>query len=213
MARKRRARTLRTRTSDVARRPVDARLDAQSGFELTNEQIETALQTGEYAGVLEDYFGSEEYAELRQLAREAAAQPARRGPKVLILPGIMGSTIGRRRTAFFDDVYWFDPIDIAAGRLTRLALPGGATLEALGVILFAYLKLKLRLRIGGYDADFYPFDWRRSIADLGKELAGVLDSSGGDNVSIVAHSMGGLVARWALSSGARCRRLIMLGTP
>ena len=216
MAKTRRRRAKKTRT--VTRKAADAasaRPGTQSEFELTNEHIETALQTGEHAGLLEDYFGPEEYTELRQLSREAAAQTVRGGPKVLILPGIMGSKIGKRgRIGIFDDVYWFDPIDIAAGRLARLALPGSGTrFEALGVMLIAYLKLKLRLQIGGYDAEFYAFDWRQSIADLGKELIGVLHEKGGDDVSLVAHSMGGLVARWALGNGGACRRLIMLGTP
>src|SRR5690606_31507096 len=60
----------------------------------------------------------------------------------------------------------------------------------------------------------HPFDWRRSIAELGAELAARLASEGGARVSLVAHSMGGLVARWAIGvGGAKCRRLIMLGTP
>jgi CHAT domain-containing protein/pimeloyl-ACP methyl ester carboxylesterase len=111
-------------------------------------------------------------------------------------------------------VYWFDPIDIGAGRLSELALDGGPSrFKALGVMLIAYLKLKLRLQIGGYDADFHAFDWRQSIATLGREFAAVLKAVGGEEVNVVAHSMGGLVARYALGTGAKCRRLIMLGTP
>jgi len=205
--------------SKKGKRPTRVRAvappDAHSEFELTNEHIEAALQTGEHAGLLEDYFGPQEYAELRQLSREAAARTVRGGPKVLILPGVMGSKIGRRgRIGLFDDVYWFDPIDIAAGRLTQLALPdAGTRFEALGVMLIAYLKLKLRLQIGGYDAEFHAYDWRQSIADLGTDFARVLLARGGDAVSVVAHSMGGLVARSAVGSGGKCRRLIMLGTP
>lgn len=207
----RRTKTGGRRTARAAPKPQAA----HSEFELTNEHIEAALQTGEHAGLLEDYFGPQEYAELRQLTREAAARTTRGGPKVLILPGIMGSKIGKRgRVGILDDVYWLDPVDIAAGRLTALALPGAGTrFEALGVLLITYLKLKLRLQIGGYDAEFYAYDWRQSIADLGKDLAAALNAKGGEDVSIVAHSMGGLVARWALGSGGKCRRLIMLGTP
>jgi CHAT domain-containing protein/pimeloyl-ACP methyl ester carboxylesterase len=203
------------RRSTARRAPASKPPGAQSKYELKNDQIESALLTGEHAGLLEDYFGPAEYADLRQLSREAAARTTRGGPRVLILPGIMGSRIGRRgRLGIFDDVYWFDPLDIAAGRLTGLALPPrGRRFEPLGVLLFAYLKLKLRLQIGGYDAEFYAFDWRQSIADLGKDLVGVLNASVGEDVSLVAHSMGGLVARWALAAGGKCRRLIMLGTP
>src|SRR5512134_285943 len=121
------------RTAPGARIVADAQ--AHSEFELTNDHIETALLTGEDAGLLEDYFGPEEYVQLRQLSREAAARGVHGGPKVLILPGIMASKIGKSRRSIFDDVCWFDPVDIGAGRLTELALDAAATrFEALGVM-------------------------------------------------------------------------------
>jgi len=196
-------------------RRASAAAQAHSEFELSNEHIEASLRTGDHSGLLEDYFGPEQYAELRQLSRDASARSVRGGPKVLILPGIMGSKIGKpRRSSEFDDVYWFDPVDIRAGRLTELALSGGPSrFQALGVMLITYLKLKLRLQIGGYECEYHAFDWRQSIADLGRELAASLKAKDGDKVSIIAHGMGGLVARWALGNGAKCRRFIMLGTP
>ena len=126
----------------------------------------------------------------------------------------MGSKIGiRRKLQLIDNVYWFDPFDIAAGHLTRLALGAGPSrFQALGVILLAYLRIKLKLDASGYDADFYPFDWRQSIARLGNDFAKRLKELGG-KVDLVAHSMGGLVARSAIGQGGKCRRLIMLGTP
>src|SRR5688500_11935029 len=79
-----------------------------SSYQLKDEVVESALQTGEFGGLLEDYFGAEEYVELRQLAREAAARSTRGGPVVLILPGIMGSKLGRKsKFPLFDDVVWF----------------------------------------------------------------------------------------------------------
>ena len=200
-------------TQDVLNAAAEARV-AHPEFELRDDVIETALRTGEYRGLLEDYFGPAEYAELRELSREVAARGVRGGARVLILPGIMGSTIGRRRKlGVLDDIFWFDPLDIATGLLTRLALGRApTTLSALGVLLIAYLKLKLRLRVAGYDADFYAFDWRLGIDELGKQLATRLKREP-KTVDLVAHSMGGLVARAALAHGASCRRLIMLGTP
>lgn len=193
--------------------PAPTAVAAHREFELDDQSVERALQTGEHSGLLEDYFGAENYAELCQLKREAESRSVRGGPVVLILPGIMGSKIGTRRVLPpFDDVYWFDPVDVAMGRLSQLALPSTKKLEAVGVILLAYLKLKLQLQIAGYEAKFHPFDWRLSLPDLGKELAARMQKEGSE-VSLVAHSMGGLVARAAIAKGAKCRRLVMLGTP
>src|SRR5262249_7852643 len=78
---------------------------------------------------------------------------------------------------------------------------------------FAYLKLKLKLKIAGYDADFFAYDWRLSLSDLGKKLALQIKSED-SKVHLVAHSMGGLVARSALLDKPKnLHRIIMLGTP
>jgi CHAT domain-containing protein/pimeloyl-ACP methyl ester carboxylesterase len=184
-----------------------------TAFELSDAEVERALQTGAYAGLLEDYFGPEQYAELRQLKRDAAARSVRGGPKILLLPGIMGSKIGRdRKLNPFDDIVWVDPIGIARGHLMNIALPDNGRYKATGVMLIAYLKLKLRLERAGYDVDFHPFDWRKSINDLGDELKAKLAKLG-DDVSLVAHSMGGLVSRSAIKKGAKFKKLVMLGTP
>jgi CHAT domain-containing protein len=199
--------------------PVEASVadgpDAPSAFDLADNEVEVALQTGAHAGLLEDYFGAAQYAELRELARAAEVGGKRGGPRVLILPGIMGSKIGvRRKGRLFDDVYWLDPLDIRRGRLRELALepPARRSFTALGVVLLAYLRLKLRLRAAGYDASFHPFDWRQDITRLGAELKREL-ARHGSGVMLVAHSMGGLVARAAIGQGAKYQRLIMLGTP
>ncbi len=185
----------------------------RSAHALQDAAVEAALATGELSGPLEDYFGAANYAELRQLAREASTRAAvRGGPRVLILPGIMGSKIGTQGPLIFDHVFWVDPISIAAGKLADLALPGSRKFEPLGVILLAYLKLKLRLVAAGYNAEFYPFDWRQSVDDLGRGLKQRIEQTPGE-LSLVAHSMGGLVSRAAVAQGAKVKRLIMLGTP
>lgn len=165
--------------------------------------------------MLEDYFGEAAYRELRELALEASAIRVRGGPRVLILPGIMGSTLGiENRVGPFDDILWLDPLDIGLGNLTMLALGSPHRIVPLGVILFAYLRLKLRLLRAGYDVDFHPFDWRLGLDELGQGLAARLASEK-PGVQLVAHSMGGLVARAALrhAAGSKVSRLIMLGTP
>lgn len=193
-----------------------------SGYALNNDAVEEALITGEHRALLESYFGEEVYEELTTLATRARSTRVRGGPRVLILPGIMGSKLGLEGK-LFDDTIWVDFLDIIAGRLLDLSLTSGeAEVEALGVILLAYLKLKLRLRLAGLDADFYPYDWRQSLDRLGKALADKVlretsDSGAESEVFLVVHSMGGLVARAALAAlsadASKIRRVIMLGTP
>ena len=187
-----------------------AALNPGAPYELKPEEIERSLVTGENPQLLE------RYAELQDLARKASARSVRGGARVYIVPDIMGSTLGSPRPFFLDDVVWIDPIDIAFGKLTALALqPGPMQHQALGVILLSYLKLKLTLRIAGYDAEFFPYDWRLSMDEVGKRLGQQLAKDPAAKISLVAHSMGGLVARAALAQGAgkKIERLIMLGTP
>ena len=162
---------------------------------------------------LDAVFGATLHEELRTLAR--AARGRRGGPRVLILPGIMGSHLGVRRAGKPDDVTWFDPVDIALGRLARLALPPKRRIEPLGVLLFVYLRLKLALRARGFDASFHPYDWRLGITGQGQALARRIAAEPRRKVSLVAHSLGGLVARAALAhpGGERIGRVVQLGTP
>jgi pimeloyl-ACP methyl ester carboxylesterase len=187
----------------------------QSAFGLGPEAFERALLTGESRGLLEDYFGAENYGQLRDLARDASTRSVRGGPRVLILPGIMGSTLGKPGPLHLTDVLWINPAAIALGRLMELALDGRpSAFGATGVVLLAYLKLKLRLKIAGCNADFHAYDWRRSLKDAGTNLADAINKDASRQVSLVAHSMGGLVARAALAkTGDKVARLIMLGTP
>ncbi len=183
---------------------------------LSGAEVERALISGEHAPVLETYFGETEYAELRALAAQATRRTRDPGPRVLILPGILGSMLAETNGSD-RDVVWVDFIDIALGRLHRLALTdeNKRRFAAVDVHQATYLKLKLALRAEGFDADFHPFDWRQSISDLGRELARRVASDPAEEVFIVAHSMGGLVARAAIHHGMgdKLKRLIMLGTP
>jgi CHAT domain-containing protein len=151
--------------------------------------------------------------ELSRLARRAAGM--RGGPRLLILPGLMGSSIGLLRKGGGADVTWFDPFEIADGQLVKLALPSGSRYWAVGVLRFAYERLRLVLRIAGFDAAFHPYDWRRDIAWNGRELADRLLRERRQDVVLVCHSAGGLVARAALAhkGGERIGRVVQLGTP
>ena len=81
--------------------------------------MEALLATGEHRRELESYFGAAEYRELVSLGRAARnTSIAAKAPRVIIVPGIMGSQLGLKRAAPLPpDVLWLDPMDIAAGRL------------------------------------------------------------------------------------------------
>jgi len=66
----------------------------------------------------------------------------------------------------------------------------------------------------------YPYDWRKDIRTTKEGLDVLIDKalekSGKEKVNIVAHSMGGLVARWYIADkekAAKVNKLINMGTP
>jgi len=165
---------------------------------------------------LVEYFGEKLHGDLVKLARATQRPRARPGRRVYLLPGIMGSQLGFVRGGQRPpDIVWLDPIDINFGRLAELRFPGSAKLVALGAMSYTYLKLTLSLRKAGFDAVLVEYDWRRDVASLGLALAERLAADGHDNVALVGHSMGGLVARAALTRVAseQVSQLVMLGTP
>lgn len=179
---------------------------------LHDEDVERLLASGERRRELVALFGEAGYRELSTLARRAA-EVRRRGPTVYVLPGLMGSRIGTRGR-ILDDVIWLDLVELAAGHLTRLALPRGARLTALGVMLLNSLKLKLSLQIAGFDARFHAYDWRLSIEVLARELNARIAAEGTKDSLVVGHSLGGVVARVALAGDpGRIARVVQLGAP
>jgi pimeloyl-ACP methyl ester carboxylesterase len=166
---------------------------------------------------LTEYFGVALHAELAQLARvtrrRGRAAPGRR---VYVLPGIMGSQLGFLRGGERpNDILWLDPIDFTFGRLMDLKFTPGSRVIALGAMSYTYLKITLSLRAAGFDAVLLDYDWRCDIASLGKLLAARITADGCENVALIGHSMGGLVARAALTHaiGRRVSQVVMLGTP
>ena len=179
---------------------------------LHDEEIERLLARGERRAELTALLGADGYRELSELARRAS-QVTPTGPRTYVLPGLMGSRIGRRGHRL-DDVLWLDVVEAAAGHLARLALPQGDQLSVLGVMLLNVLKLKLSLTIAGFDARFHAYDWRRSILSLATDLNERIAQEGHREVLLVGHSMGGLVARAALAGDAgRVRRAVQIGSP
>ena len=209
-------------------------------FAWSDTVVEHLLASGEHPRELTAYFGTGEYEALVALAREARKVPVSAdAPRVYIVPGIMGSQLGRmRRAPLPNDILWLDPVDISLGQLALLRLPVAGTqpvaaeehkhaplqgepvspqetqIVSLGVVLFTYLRLKLHLRIAGFAPVFHDYDWRLGIDELGRDLAERIRGKR-SRVMIVAHSMGGLVSRAAMSNEGleHVERVVLLGTP
>ena len=151
--------------------------------------------------------------------------PAKRGgekrPVVFVLPGITGTVLGcidkgRERRI------WVDLPQLAFGGLRRLAIdqPDIIAKEPLSL----YYGELCGFLGGSHDVRPWGYDWRRSILDNAKAFATVLGNAltaTDQPVRIVAHSMGGLVARsafldaklWQRFQDRAGSRLIQLGTP
>ena len=179
---------------------------------------------------LEAELGSEVLA---QTLRAARRRRGRRRGRVIVVNGIMGATLdvakGRAR-----DKVWIDAWQLAKGRMADLALKSdgkspaqaGVSVGLRGLHKKTYLPLVFELDTQWQVAKF-PFDWRLDIASAAERLAEFAAEWGrGEPVHLVAHSMGGLVARlftkrfprvWRAlqdpSSAGRGGRLVMLGTP
>lgn len=138
-------------------------------------------------------------------------------PIVLMLPGIMGSQLARD-----GECIWFAPLRMIAGGMEKLKF--GAKVSAVGWIDQSYDDFAAELA-KKYEVRPFVYDWRLSIvaaADLFRPvLKQALDDAKarGTSLRIVAHSMGGLVARLALKDHWEAlrklpgSRLIQFGTP
>jgi PGAP1-like protein len=183
---------------------------------LTDLQMTSMLASGEQVAVLKAYFGVDEYDQLRKLARRVVKLKKPSKGRVYLLPGMMGSTLGFKSTGKMPpQVIWLNPRSIAAGGMLDMALPAKPDLQPLSVMLPGYLKLKMHLQLAGFDAVLHAFDWRKSVVETGKILAQRIAREGFKKVSIVAHSMGGLVARIALTHDKKKRvgRVVQIGSP
>jgi pimeloyl-ACP methyl ester carboxylesterase len=186
-------------------------------FAWSDVEIERMLVSGVQRQELAAYFGETEYLDLARLARKAERVGLKEGyPHIVVVPGILGSQLGlARQRPMPNDVLWVDPIDIQVGRLTLLGLDAGAPIIPLGVVLYSHLKLRLRLRAAGFAVTMHDYDWRLGIEESGASFAERLRQHPARRLAIVAHSMGGLLSRAALSQPGtqHIERVVLLGTP
>ncbi len=148
-------------------------------------------------------------------------QPASAKPAVFVLPGILGSNLAANGKRI-----WLSLRLI--GGLGKLAYTGQADgVLPDGPIGLSYDKLIQHLR-ATHEVIPFAFDWRRPIEEEAQRLADAVDAAltarntSGQPVRLIAHSMGGLVARtmqlerpatWQRLISRDGGRLVMLGTP
>ncbi|MFM2288497.1 MAG: hypothetical protein RL684_1640 [Pseudomonadota bacterium] len=194
--------------------PKGSEVSAYDRLRHDDQQLCALLAAGKLERELQAVFGPALHRELARLARRAARRPPSHATTVIVVPGILGSQLGELRTAPLPpDLLWLDPQDVLAGRLMHLRLPGAA-LVPLGALPFSYLPLRLRLQAAGYEVAVHDYDWRLDLGTLAAALAARVRAIAGP-VSIIAHSMGGLLARAALPAlaGVPLERLVLLGVP
>lgn len=154
-------------------------------------------------------------------SRGPAGRPADR-PAAIVLPGILGSNLkldGQR--------IWLGPGFINALLKLEWNPATASRIQPDGPVAGTYDALIEHLA-DTHEVIPFAYDWRRPIEDEARRLAGVVDAAlsardaGGQPVRLVAHSMGGLVARtmqlekpatWQRMMAREGARLLMLGTP
>ncbi len=157
------------------------------------------------------------------VARSRSGETPR--PIVVVIPGTMGSEleVGGSRV-------WLRYLSLLRGGLADLSW-GASDVKPLDLLDDFYGPLLEHLA-REHRVEVFPYDWRRSVRDtaqvLARKLAELVPEAErtGKPLHIVAHSMGGLVARAMIADGAAGTavwqrmgalpggsRLLMLGTP
>lgn len=138
---------------------------------------------------------------------------------VIIVPGIMGSTISQN-----GDNVWVDMRKMNDGGIAKNLNISATNIEASGVIEKYYNNLAEHL-LEQYDVITMEFDWRKSLKDAAKILKDKIEAVlkiQNIKVHVIAHSMGGLLVRqlmmnypdvWSRFNQNESNKFIMLGTP
>jgi tetratricopeptide (TPR) repeat protein len=169
----------------------------------------------------EDGFTSFSVEEAKEVGRIYRGPADQMRPVVFVLPGIMGTQL-----AVGKDRVWIDLSDLALGGLSRLSM-GATGVQPEGLIASAYLNL-IEYLGQSHEVIPFPYDWRCSIRDEAVRLGQVIKTrletlkAADQPVRILAHSMGGLLARamimecsdvWKRICEHPGARLLMLGSP
>ncbi|MCP9493661.1 MAG: CHAT domain-containing protein [Pyrinomonadaceae bacterium MAG19_C2-C3] len=184
---------------------------------------------------LRAYFGDELYQRLHAMSLRRNISRGTRAlkGKVIVIHGIMGSDLASFDSGGDVDHIWVKVARLVMGRFSRLqlnddGLGGEHDVRATGIMKRYYGELMLSLS-QTWEVRPYWFDWRKDLNLAANELAAKISNWFSDNepFHIVAHSMGGLVARtfiknhrrrWETAQDTKHNlkaggRLVMLGTP
>jgi CHAT domain-containing protein/pimeloyl-ACP methyl ester carboxylesterase len=138
-------------------------------------------------------------------------------PIVLLLPGIMGSTLATGTSPL-----WINYPRFIVGDLVDLAITNSG-ITPTGIVRTSYKRLADYLA-PNYDVVTFAFDWRLSLPDSARLLEERLQEllRFKQPIKLVAHSMGGVLVRdfilqhpatWQALNHSSGFQLLMLGTP
>ena len=212
-----------------------SRVERANPEELAHILIRPSL---EEERALRVHLGDERYQRMHSMAlKRKVSRSVTSNPKgnVVVIHGIMGAELSVG-TSGSGDLTWVNAFRILRGWLDRLRLSDDGrseanskyTVTASGIMKRYYGEMLLALAENWNVKDFY-FDWRKDLELAADSLNERISSWFDDKapVHIVAHSMGGLVARtftkkyksrWGAmwdkpGNGRAGGRLVMLGTP
>lgn len=218
----------------IDERSFIARLEAAGPTELAR-----ILQrpTDEEERVLRAHLGDDRYQRMHGMALRKSMRAARPvAGNLVVLHGIMGSELTSFDRSGAAEHIWVKILRLIAGRLGllhlsddgRTELEGQHDVRATGILKRHYGEILLWLG-ENWNVRAFWYDWRKDLTLAADALAAQISGWFDDRspVHLVAHSMGGLVARtfikrhprrWASmwdkeGKGSRGGRLVMLGTP
>lgn len=187
---------------------------------------------------LVEHLGEDRFQRLQRTILRGGQRGTRAGARgnVIVLPGIMGSELCVVDGTSFGPRIWLHAARLVVGAAAGLWLAadgaspyqGKPPVGASGILKRPYGELLVSLA-ADWNVRAFSFDWRKALATSADALRDRIVAEFGATapVHLVAHSMGGLVARtfvakhaeqwkamWdAEGGGQRGGRLVMLGTP